>query len=310
MMVWNSDINPKFLIHIGHIGIGGLFGCWSPLSAGKWLDALVNKCLKDTKKFRKKPHILLIYGEATEGRNKNDYNEDIWLPRIYGQIDLVVDWIALWVTPQTIEVLIPYAHTYHGSKEFRVEDIIAEKLRAKGINAKAGMIFTKNFYGENYRFMHEYSSASVFKSSVKERKIKDNAEMVGHGVADLIKYEYTEHWHQMASAGLFRSQYTNVRCFKLSDTYAQQKPDKFAPDLGMVVTKFVRVGGHYYPLNIPIPHDTVKIPFSPDELQEQKRIWFKNNPRLKAESKRFQILENQEIKYRGKVYASKKKKTI
>jgi len=254
------------IVHLGHLGVGSIFGM---VSVGLYGQNKYQHWLREQWDEAKKigiPDVLIIGGEVIEGNNPKNFAEDIWLPRKLDQLDMALKLILEWVDLKiTKEILILYGHTYHGSKEIRVEELLAQRLSDRGFNAKAGVLFEREYFGKIFRFWHGSSGSFVYKASSKERQIKFNLEKSALGKTPRFDQQFTYHTHQHYSATLSPIRATSCPAFKLMDTYASMKrPDIWLPDIGILVTtiekrfKGIRVNNDEIIFNQPFRFDELE----------------------------------------------------
>lgn len=273
------------ITHIGHEGFGSIFGLTSQGREQNQYQLWLRDKWNLTKKIIGKPNVLILGGEIIEGNNPATFAEDIWLPRKLDQLDMSFNVANEYIdTKVTDEVLILYGHIYHGSKEVRVEDILAQRLRDNGINAKSGNLFEREYFGKIFRFWHGSSGAFVYKASSKERQIKFNLEKAALGKTPRFDQQYTYHTHQHYGALLSPIRAISCPAWKLMDTYAELKhPDSWIPDIGMIVTTIQERFGE-----VRVNDDEIiyNVPFRFDELEQSKK---ENKPKARLGWEEFRV---------------------
>lgn len=281
------------ILHLGHLGVGSIFGMTSEGSEQNKFQVWLREKWNTAKKLVGVPQVLIIGGEPIEGFNPKSFAEDIWLPRKLDQLDMSLDLIWEWIDPDaTQEILILYGHLYHGSREIRVEKLLAQRLGDKELNAKAGVLFEREYFGLIFRFWHGSSGAFVYKASSKERQIKFNLEESALGKTPGFDQQYTYHPHQYYGAILASIRATSCPAWKLIDTWAEFKhPDAWLPDIGVLVTTFEERFG-----TIRVNNDEVlfKPPFRYDQL-EQAAVENASKARLEWQKVRLATQQAEEL---------------
>jgi len=244
-------MNDFKIVLLGHLGVGSIFGM---ITRGneqnrfqRWLR---NEAWEKAKTAvgvpGTYPDILVIGGEVGEGQNRLDFCEDIWLPDYEKQSMMGAELISEWIGENTKEVLILYAHRYHGMKEIRFEDLLAKDLKILHPNKKilVGTQFIRSYFGKTLRFRHGTSGAFVYLSSANERQIKFN--LIEYSLGKTPKYDFSYEFHNHRAAGAMFETIGSMwcPCFKLIDRYAELRhPDAWLPDIGLLAITFqVRFG--------------------------------------------------------------------
>lgn len=273
------------IVHIGHIGVGSIVGMTSKGNEQNKQQKFLREVWNKSKKLVGMPNELILGGEIIEGNNPKQFAEDIWLPEKLDQLNMSFDLVMEWIDHNIIEeVLILYGHIYHGSKEMRVEEILAQRLRDNGVNAKAGVLFERKYFGKIFRFWHGSSGAFVYKASSKEREIKFN--LIASALEKTNKFDeqFTYHNHQSYSAMFSNVNASSCPAFKLIDKYAELKhPDVWLPDIGLITTTFER---RFKETRVNNDVITYNVPFRAEDLEEAIK---KNIPKAKLQWKEFKV---------------------
>jgi len=261
------------IVLLGHLGVGSIFGMTTKgKEQNRFQVWLRNEAWEKAKSAvgipETYPDVLVIGGEVGEGQNRLEFCEDIWLPDYEKQSMMGAELISEWIGENTKEVLIVYAHRYHGMKEIRFEDLLAKDLKILHPDKKIliGTQFIRSYFGKTLRFRHGTSGAFVYLSSANERQIKFN--LIEYSLGKTPKYDFSYEFHNHRAAGAMFETIGSMwcPCFKLIDRYGELKhPDAWLPDIGAVVITFQDRFG-----NIRINNDLLLYypPFRFEELEE------------------------------------------
>lgn len=268
------------ILHIGHMGIGSIYGICpegQEINKGQiWLTSIkyIIKKLLDIP--NKSPDVIVFGGELIEGRNVKNHQEDIFLS-MEVQIDCAVKIMKEFIGTNTKEIIIPYAHSYHGSDDMRIEDLIRDRLKDvfKSINIISAPYIERTYIGKNFRFLHGSGGGVVYLCSKPERDIRMNLQQYALDKSNKIDRHYTYHTHRLADGGIENIRNITCPCFKLMDTGGQiQQPDGWIPDIGVIVTTVERKYGDVRIRDDPI---IFKPAFHLEELENTVGNWIKDN---------------------------------
>lgn len=233
------------IVHLGHLGVGGAFGIAPDGNELNREQAWIREAWNNSKQSvgipSHYPEMIILGGEVIEGTNPKNGGENISSAWLMNQIDDAVSCIQEWVGEETQEILLCYAHGYHGAQNFRIEDIVADKLKIifPGKNIQAGTYFDRTRFGKVLRFIHGKNGAITYLSSANERTLKFNLQQAGLGKTHKVDQIYEYHGHRVAGAIFEQVGSLWCPCFKLMDISGQmQNPDGWRPDIGIMITTF------------------------------------------------------------------------
>lgn len=219
------------ILHIGHMGVGGIYGICpegKEINNGQeWLTDIKNSIKHLLDISNKSPEVVVFGGELIEGRNIKNHQEDIFLS-MEAQIDGAVELMKEFIGSNTREIIIPYAHSYHGSDDMRIEDLIRDRLKDtfKYINIVSAPYIERIYANKRFRFIHGSGGGTAYLCSKPERDIRMNLQQYALDKANKIDRHYTYHTHRIADGGIENIRNITCPCFKLMDSGGQiQQPD-------------------------------------------------------------------------------------
>ena len=277
---------PIEILHLGHFGVGGIYGLCpenKEVNDGqKWLTEIKRKVLE----LVPNPDVIIFGGELLEGRNVKNHQEDIFLS-LEEQIDGAVKLMREFISENTKEIIIPFAHDYHGSSEMRIENIIRDRLKDSYPDKSivSGTYIERKYLDKTFRFIHGSGGGTQRLLSKPESDIRMNLQQYALDKANKIDRYYSYHTHRLAEGGIENIRNITCPAFKLTDTGGQMRnPDAWLPDVGVLITTVEEKYGEVRVRDDPV---IFKPSFHIEELENTVKNWIKDNIMLKETNIRF-----------------------